>query len=79
MKLKIWLKNKSGEYGKDFMKINFDSDVNSPLNKILNLHNLKLVVRSVFQEDNKYYPIFFLRLMFVWVIKYCIMEEMMRF
>ena len=47
------------------MKINFDSDVNLPLNKILNLHNLKLVVRSVFQEDNKYYPNFFLRLMFV--------------
>ena len=41
------------------MKINFDSDVNLPLNKILNLHNLKLVVRSVFQEDNKYYPNFF--------------------
>ena len=41
------------------MKINFDSDVNLPLNKILTLHNLKLVVRSVFQEDNKYYPNFF--------------------
>ena len=41
------------------MKINFDSDVNLPLNKILNLHTLKLVVISVFQEDNKYYPNFF--------------------
>ena len=26
------------------------------LNKILKLHNLIIVVRSVFQEDNKYYP-----------------------
>ena len=27
-----------------------------PLNKILKLHNLTIVVRSVFHEDNKYYP-----------------------
>ena len=38
------------------MKIRFDSDVNLPLNKVLNLHSLTIVVRSVFQEDNKYYP-----------------------
>ena len=38
------------------MKIKFSSDDNLPLNKILKLHMLKIVVRSVFQEDNKYYP-----------------------
>ena len=27
-----------------------------PLNKILKLHNLTIVVRSVFHEDSKYYP-----------------------
>ena len=37
---------KPGEYGKDFKKINFDSDDNLPLNKILKLHNLIVVVRS---------------------------------
>ena len=37
------------------MKIRFNSDDNFPLNKILKLHNLAVVVRSVFQEDNKYY------------------------
>ena len=28
---------KNGEYGKDFMKINFDADDNLPLNKLLKL------------------------------------------
>ena len=37
------------------MKIKFNSDDNLPLNKILKLHNLTIVVRSVFQEDKKYY------------------------
>ena len=44
------------EYGKDLMKIKFDSDDNLPLNKILKLHNLTIVVTSVFQGENKYYP-----------------------
>ena len=48
--------NETGEYGKDFMKIKFNSDDNLPLNKVLKLHNSTIVVRSVFQEDNKYYP-----------------------
>ena len=43
------------------MKIKFNSDDNLPLNKILNLHNLAIIVRSVVQEDNKYYPqVFFI-------------------
>ena len=37
------------------MKIKFNSDDNLPLNKILKLHNLTIAVRSVFQEDKKYY------------------------
>ena len=31
-------------------------DDNLPLNEVLNLHNLTIAVRSVFQEDSKYYP-----------------------
>ena len=38
------------------MKIWFKSDDNLPLNKILNAHNLTVVIRSVFEEDGKYYP-----------------------
>ena len=37
------------------MKIMFISDDNFPWNKILKFHNLTIVVRSVFQEDGKYY------------------------
>ena len=48
--------NKLGEYGKDFMKIKFNSDDNLPLNKILKLHNMIIIIRSVFKEDGKYYP-----------------------
>ena len=40
------------------MKIKINSDNNLPLNKILKLHNLRIIVRSVFQEDSKYYPQF---------------------
>ena len=42
------------------MKIKFGLDDNLPLGKILSLHNLKIFVRSGFQEGNKYYPQVFL-------------------
>ena len=38
------------------MKIKFNPDDNLPLNEILELHMLTVIVRSVFQEDGKYYP-----------------------
>ena len=40
------------------MKIKFNSDDNLPLNKILKLHNLTIVVRSVFQENRYYLQVF---------------------
>ena len=40
--------DKSGEYGKGFMKIKLNSDDNLPLNKILKFHNLVTVLRSVY-------------------------------
>ena len=51
---------KAGEYEKDFMIIKFSSDDNLPLNKILKLHGVMTVIRSIFQEDGKYYPQVFL-------------------
>ena len=42
------------------MKIIFNSDDNLPLNKTLKLHNLTIIVRSVFQEDGEYYSQVFL-------------------
>ena len=58
----IWsgIKNKieavsSGEcdYEKDCMKIKFNSDDDSPLNKPLKFHTMTVIIRSVFEEDGK--------------------------
>ena len=37
------------------MKIKLNSNDNLPLNKKLKLHNLTIIVRSIFQDDGKYY------------------------
>ena len=52
--------DKPVEYDKKCMKIKFDSDDNLPLKQLLKLQNLTAVVRSVFQEDSKYYLQIFL-------------------
>ena len=52
--------DKSNDYEKDNMKIKFNSDDDLPLNKILKLHILTIIIRSVFEEDGKYYPQVFL-------------------
>ena len=51
---------KSGEYGKDFMKNKFYSDNDLPLNKPLKFHTMTIIIRSVFEENGKYSPQFFL-------------------
>ena len=38
------------------MKIEFDSDDDLPLNKQLTFSTMAAVVRSVLEEDGKYYP-----------------------
>ena len=40
-----------GEYGKDYMKIKFNSDDDLPLNKILKFHVLTIIIRNVFEKD----------------------------
>ena len=48
------------EYEKDYMKIKFNSDDNFPLNKQLKFLSVTIILRSVFEEDGKYYPQVFL-------------------
>ena len=48
--------DKPGDYDKKYMQIKFNSDDNLPLNKILQIHNITIVIRSAFQEGNKNYP-----------------------
>ena len=52
--------NKSGEYKKDYMEITFNSDDKLPLNKQLKFLSVAIVIRSVFEDDGKYYPQAFL-------------------
>ena len=42
------------------MRFKFNLNDDLLLNKILRLHNLTIIVRSVFEEDCKYYPQVFL-------------------
>ena len=47
--------NKSGEYEKDDMKIKFDSDDKLPLNKQLKFLSVTIIIKSVYEDDGKYY------------------------
>ena len=37
------------------MKIKFDSDDDLPLNETIKIHNMTIVVKAMFYENNKYY------------------------
>ena len=39
---------KENNYGKDYMKIKFNSDDDLPLNKPLKFHAMTIIIRSVF-------------------------------
>ena len=56
---------KSGEYEKDYMKTKFNSNDDLPLNKQLKFLSVTIIVRSVFEEIDKYYPQIFLDECFV--------------
>ena len=48
------MNDKPGKCDEKYINIKFNSDDNLPLNKILELHNLTVVVRSFFKEDYKF-------------------------
>ena len=47
-------------YGKDYMKIKFNSDDDLPLNKLQKFHLMTIIIRCVFREDGKLYPRLFI-------------------
>ena len=55
-KIKEITGGEENDYGKDYMKIKFNSDDNLPLNKPLKFRNMTITIRSVFEEDGKVYP-----------------------
>ena len=60
---------KENYYGKNYMKIRFNSDDDLPLNEPLKFHAITIIIRSVFEESSTLYTQVFFRRRFVWVIK----------
>ena len=48
------------DYGQNLMKIKIDTDDELPLNKLINFQTSTVIIKSVFEEDGKYYPQIFL-------------------
>ena len=48
------------EYDKNYMKIKFESNNISPVDKDMNIHLATIVIRAIFVQDGKYYPSLFL-------------------
>ena len=48
------------DYGQNLMKIKIDTDDELPLNKLINFQTITVIIKSVFEEDGKYYPQIFL-------------------
>ena len=59
-KIKAINGDKENDYGKDYMKIKFNSDNDLPLNKPLKFHLMTITIKCVFSEDGKLYPQLFL-------------------
>ena len=55
-KIKAINGDKENDYGKDYMKIKFNSDDDLSLNKLLKFLLMTIVIRYVFSEDGKPYP-----------------------
>ena len=54
------ISNNSDDYDQKYMKIKFNSDDDLSSQKILELCEIMIVLRSVFHEDNWYYSYIFL-------------------
>ena len=59
-KIKAINGGKESDYGKDYLKIKFDSTDDLSLNKPLKFHVMTIIIRSIFEEDGKLYPQIFL-------------------
>ena len=55
----------SDHFDEKYMKIKFNLDHELPLNKIIEIPSMIISVRTVFHENDKYYPQVFFRCMSV--------------
>ena len=42
------------------MKIKFESNDNLPIDNIINMHQVTIIIRSIFAQNGKFYPQLFL-------------------
>ena len=54
-----WITENSDNFDEKYMKIKIESDDNLPLNKTIEILIMKIEVRAIFLENNKFYPQFF--------------------
>ena len=66
--------NKLGDYSKDYRVIMFDSDDVLPLNSMINIHSLTVIIKSVFKDNNKFYPQIYTNLQIVGTTKSSLKE-----
>ena len=43
-------------YDKDYYVISFDTDDILSLNSIINVYSIKIIIKYVFKDNNKFYP-----------------------
>ena len=48
------------QYNKDYMKITFEGNDNLPIDNTINMHQVTIIIRSVFAQIGKFYPQLFL-------------------
>ena len=48
-------------YDKNYDVISFDTDDILSLNSIINIYSITIVIKSVFKDNNKFYPQIYLR------------------
>ena len=48
------------QYDKDYTKIKFESNDDLPIDNIVNMHHVTILIRSLFAQNNKFYPQLFL-------------------
>ena len=48
------------QYDKDYIKVKFESNDSLPTDNIIDMHQVTIIIRSVFAQNSKFYPQLFL-------------------
>ena len=48
------------QYDKDYMKIKFERNDNLPTDSVINMHQVTIIIRTAFAQNDRFYPQLFL-------------------